>query len=281
VVKIKEKKMNLKKDFDEGLGTVYERFLLNYIFDRLTKQFEIKKILEYPIYGMTGVDGINSVHLAQKGVNVTLVDFDKTRMEKVRNYWKILKLQHKLKAFVANRDRVDNLPFPSNSFDLVWNFAALWFFKDADKIINKMIDLSRNLVFISINNKWQLAYPVRKYVLDRQFFVKNKIYTKWINISRIKKILKNKGLTIIEDGVFDTPPWPDTCLPINKIKKKLGFKVKENQDDGWLWSMMAYFAGEDDEIEEKCKKFMFIERLPIWWRLKQFWSHHRYVIAKK
>ena len=102
MVKIKEKKMNLKKDFDEGLGTVYERFLLNYIFDRLTKQFEIKKILEYPIYGMTGVDGINSVHLAQKGVNVTLVDFDKDRMEKVKNYWKVLKLENKLKTFMWN-----------------------------------------------------------------------------------------------------------------------------------------------------------------------------------
>jgi hypothetical protein len=44
---------------------------------------------------------------------------------------------------------------------------------------------------------------------------------------------------------------------------------------------MAYFAGKDDELEEKCKKFMLIENLPIWWRLKQFWSHHRYVIAKK
>ncbi|RLC45170.1 MAG: hypothetical protein DRH57_08500 [Candidatus Cloacimonadota bacterium] len=273
--------MNLKKDFNEGLGTVYERFIINYIFDRLMEQFEIKEVLEYPIFGMTGIDGINSVHLAKKSVNVTLVDFDKDRMEKVRNHWKILKLESKLRSFIADRHKVDYLPFQNETFDIVWNFAALWFFKDADKIINKMIDLSRNIVFISVNNKWQIGYPIRKYLLDRQFFVKNTVFTEWINISKIKKILKNRGLTIIEDGVFDTPPWPDTCLPINEIKKKLGIKIKENHNNSWVWSMMAYYAEEDKELEEKCKKVMFIENLPIWWRLKQFWSHHRYVIARK
>ena len=39
-----KKLVDLKTDFDEGLGTVYERFRLNYIFERLLKFFEIKNI---------------------------------------------------------------------------------------------------------------------------------------------------------------------------------------------------------------------------------------------
>ena len=272
--------MNLRRDFNEGLGTVYERFILNSILDKILVKYHLKNILEYPVYGMTGVDGINSIHLAKNNVNVTLVDVDKTRLAKIKKYWEILNLDKKLKTFLINPDRIDKLPYKSDSFDLVWNFAALWFYKDADKIIKKMIDLSNKLVFISVNNKWQLGYPLRKFILDRNFFSKNYIDIKWINIRLIKRILTSHGLKIIEDGVFDSPPWPDTCLPINEIKNKIGIKRKPNQENQWLWSMMSYYAGEDPTLEKKIAKFMFIEKLPVWWRLKQIWSHHRYIIAE-
>ncbi len=273
--------MDIRKDFNEGLGTVYERFILNDIFDKLIKKFEIKSVLEYPVFGMTGLDGINSVHLAKKNIPVTLVDTEIKRMKQIEDHWKILNLQNKLKTLVVEKDNICNLPFKPDSFDLVWNFAALWFYKNADDIINKMIDLSGNIVFISVNNKWQFGYPLRKYILDKQFFTKNKIHTKWINISNIKKIFKKRGLTIIEDGVFDTPPWPDTCLPVSELKKKIGIKAKPQQDSKWIWSMMSYYCGTDKELEQKVKKYMFIENFPVWWRIKQLWSHHRYIIAKK
>jgi len=243
--------MNLKKDFDEGLGTVYERFRLNYIFDRLINNFEIKNVLEFPTHGMTGVDGINSVHFAKKNIDVTLVDYDENRVLKTRKNWELLRLSNSVKSIYVPKDNFINVDLKNESFDLTWNFAALWFFKDADKIINKMIDLSKKIVFISVNNKWQIGYPVRKYLLDKNFFIENDIYTDWVNIEKIKKIVRNRGLTIIEDSIFDVPPWPDTCLPIAEVKAKLGIKEKPQKNETeWLWSMMAYFAGEDKDLEK-------------------------------
>jgi len=37
-----------ERDFDEGLGTVYERFMLNSFFDSLVYSYQLKKVLEVP-----------------------------------------------------------------------------------------------------------------------------------------------------------------------------------------------------------------------------------------
>ena len=276
-----KKQIDLKADFNEGLGTVYERFRLNYIFERLLKNYKIQNVLEYPIYGMTGVDGINSVYFAQQDVNVELVDCDEQRLEKVKSYWQMLALQDKLATHYSKSDEMGKLALPKSSYDFVWNFAALWFYHDADVIINRMIDLSRDLVMISVNNPVQIGYPLRKYLLDKEFFTENDIDTRWVQMNRIKSIIRTRGLEIIEEGVFDTPPWPDTCLPLDDLKRKLGMKVDESQKSDWVWSMLAWYAGVDPGLEEKVKRFMFIEDSFLPQFLKQFWSHHRYIIARK
>ena len=61
-------------DYDEGLGVVYERFVLNDYLERLAANYEVQTVLEAPLYGMAGVSGINSVCLARRGCDVTLVD---------------------------------------------------------------------------------------------------------------------------------------------------------------------------------------------------------------
>ncbi len=66
--------MSNKRNFDEGLGTVYERFILNGFFDSLIDSYPINNVLEVPIYGMTGLTGINSVRFADRGCKVTMVD---------------------------------------------------------------------------------------------------------------------------------------------------------------------------------------------------------------
>jgi len=93
----------LIEKYDEGLGTVYERFRLNYIFERLISKWDIKKTLEFPLYGMTGVDGINSVYFAQQNIDVELVDTDQERLEQVKSYWKLLGLDHKLTSHYCSQ----------------------------------------------------------------------------------------------------------------------------------------------------------------------------------
>ena len=75
-------------DYNEGLGLVYERFVLNNFLDDLRKQHKIQSVLEAPLYGMAGVSGINDVIFAQKGVSVTMVDDNAERIEGVRRIWR-------------------------------------------------------------------------------------------------------------------------------------------------------------------------------------------------
>ena len=68
-------------DYNEGLGLVYERFVLNDFLERLRQTYAIRSVLEAPLYGMAGVSGINDVALARAGVQVTMVDDAPERIE--------------------------------------------------------------------------------------------------------------------------------------------------------------------------------------------------------
>ncbi len=75
-------------DYNEGLGLVYERFVLNDFLAALLQRHAIKSVLEAPLYGMAGVSGINDVVFARAGATVTMVDDTPERLEGVRRIWR-------------------------------------------------------------------------------------------------------------------------------------------------------------------------------------------------
>src|SRR5512146_3304315 len=109
-------------DYNEGLGLVYERFVLNDFLLKLKGRYAFQTVLEAPLYGMAGVSGINSVALARARSEVTLVDDNAERLAGVQRIWGELNLP----ARFVLADDWGRLPFPDRSFDFVWNWAALW-----------------------------------------------------------------------------------------------------------------------------------------------------------
>ncbi len=166
-------------DWNEGLGVVYERFVLNDYLDSLVDKYGVKTVLEAPLYGMAGVSGINSVRLAQRGCEVTLVDTDVTRLAGVERIWSALRLPVTT-MFSGNPGR---LPFPDASFDLTWAWAALWYLPDPGATLRELARVSRRLVFVAMPNRWQVGYLLRRYVIDRPFF--QTVDEKWTEIGRI------------------------------------------------------------------------------------------------
>jgi len=132
-------------NYDEGLGLVYERFVLNDFLDDLRQRANIQTVLEAPIYGMAGVSGINSVALAEAGCQVTLVDDTPDRAEQVQRIWSELNLTPDLKTILP--DQWGSLPFPDGSFDMTWNWAALWYLPDAEALLQELVRTSRHLVW--------------------------------------------------------------------------------------------------------------------------------------
>jgi hypothetical protein len=74
-------------DLDEGIGTVYERRLIDALLLRLMRQYDLQTILETPADGVTGVPGINSLEFARHGARVTLANPVQAMLEKAAQVW--------------------------------------------------------------------------------------------------------------------------------------------------------------------------------------------------
>lgn len=265
-------------DYNEGLGVVYERFVLNDYLEQLVDEYKIRTVLEAPLYGMAGVSGINSVVLAQRGCNVTLVDCVEERLKGITRIWRELELPA---HFVLHRDFAC-LPFPENSFDLAWEWAGLWYLPNAGTLLRELARVSRKLVFVAMPNNLQVGYLMRKYLIDRNFF--DTVDERWVHMGRIKSVLRDAGVHFIEQGVLDVPPWPDTVMPAAEVLRRLGINSKKLEaqfsGEGWSWSTMAHYLGQEPDLYERVIKYAWLDRASIPWQLKLVWAHHRYILGE-
>ncbi len=264
-------------DYNEGLGLVYERFVLNDFLLHLQRRFDIRSVLEAPLFGMAGVSGINSVALARAGCRVTLVDDHPRRLRGVARIWRELGLSVTL-VQVANWAR---LPFPDRAFDLAWEWAGLWFLDDPAGLLRELARVSRKVVFVAMPNRWQVGYWLRKWVLDRDFF--RHVDESWANMGRIRQTLEAAGVRVVAHGVLDIPPWPDTVMPAQEVLRRLGlrgsFLERRFSGEGWRWSTMAYYLGEEPDLYERVMRYAWLERAPLPTWLKRLWGHHQYLVG--
>jgi len=259
---------------DEGLGTTYERFILHRYFERLVKSYPVQSVLEVPSFGMTGVSGINSLWWGYKGVPTTVVDTDEERVEKSKNVWK--KLQYSADFRVV--DNIHQLPFDDKSFDLSWNFAALWFVQDMARFVAELSRVTRNVIFICVPNTAGLGFKLRS------FFNKDEVsgfFPKQIWPKSFDPEFEQAGWKLIDRGYLDIPPWPDIAMKKEDMLRKagLGFLVKEEESGQPAFEkkyIVEWFSGEKPQLEEEILKYDFLEKIPS--PFKQLWGHHRWFI---
>lgn len=264
-------------DYNEGLGLVYERFVLNDFLLKLRDRYDVQTVLEAPLYGMAGVSGINGVVLAQAGCDVTLVDDEPTRLAGVKHIWGELGLPA---TFVEHKNW-GRLPFDDGAFDLAWEWAGLWYLPDPAALLGELVRVARKVVFVAMPNRLQVGYWLRKYVLDRGFV--EEVDEGWADMGHIKRVLRATGARIVEQGVLDVPPWPDTVMPAAQVLQRLGIRSKKLDEqftgESWQWSTMAYYLGEQPDLRARVMRYTLLDRLPLPWQLKAIWAHHRYVVA--
>ncbi len=268
-------------DYNEGLGLVYERFVLNDFLADLAKRHAICSVLEAPLYGMAGVSGINNIVFAQNKIAVTAVDDTPERIHGVRRIWEEdLKLPINLVR--VDQNGWDHLPFPDANFDLTWQWAGLWYINNPAGLLRELVRTSNNLVFVAMPNNLQVGYWMRKLVIDRDFFHTHD--ESWTDIGRIRAILEEEGVEIIDQGVLDVPPWPDTVMPANEVLKRLGIRSRKLEEqftgDGWQWSTMAYYLGQEPELYDRVIRYAWLDHAPLPWQVKAVWAHHRYLLGR-
>ncbi|HXF60963.1 MAG TPA: methyltransferase domain-containing protein [Caldilineaceae bacterium] len=268
-------------DYNEGLGLVYERFVLNDFLDRLCTRYGIGSVLEAPLYGMAGVSGINGVVFARRGIPVTAVDDEPERIQGVQRIWQD-DLRLPIDLVQVAPDGWHALPFPSRRFDLAWQWAGLWYLDDPAGLLRELARTSRRLVFVAMPNRLQIGYWTRKLLIDREFFRTHD--ERWTQIGRIRRILEEAGVRIIEQGVLDVPPWPDTVMPAAEVLKRLGIGsarlTAQFSGDGWRWSTMAHYLGEEPALYDRVMRYAWLDRAPLPWQMKAVWAHHRYLLGE-
>jgi hypothetical protein len=266
-------------DYNEGLGLVYERFVLNDFLLHLKGQYGFQSVLEAPLYGMAGVSGINSVALARINCPVTLADDNAERLAGVQRIWGELSLPA---TFTLVHDWA-RLPFPDRSFDFAWNWAALWRLPDPADFLRELVRCANNLVFIAVPNPVQVGYLLRKHVVEPEFV--QEVDERWTDVGLICRQLQWLGVEILAQGVLDVPPWPDTVMPAGELLRRLGVRSKKLDarftGTGWRWSTMDYYLGRQPDLYERVMKYAWLDRAVLPWQLKQLWAHHRWVLGRK
>ena len=209
-------------DYNEGLGLVYERFVLNDFLAALREQYDITVRAR----GATVRHGRRKRHQQRRpgaaGCPVTLVDDTPERLDGVQRIWRtICNLPAELVCIPPTR--WSSLPFADRSFDLTWHWAGLWYIADPAGLLRELVRVSRNLVFVAMPNHLQVGYWMRKLVIDREFFVTHD-ETLDRHGAHPPACSKARGVEIIDQGVLDVPPWPDTVMPANEVLKRLGIR---------------------------------------------------------
>jgi len=256
----------------EGLGTTYERFILHDYFAWLKARYDIHTVLEAPSFGMTGVSGINSIWWASQGSKVTVVDQSSARLEAISKVWKDTGLAA---DFFCQPPDSTVLPFADGSFDMAWNFAALWHVKDGERYLAELARVARKALFLCVPNQQNICWVLRPHDAG-EYELKN-IRTDWI-ISRLAPC----GWRLMKTGFFDVPPWPDIAMKKENMLRMVGLgrlaKSMESSEAGGL-CILDYFNGRSPSMEKDILKYGFLERSPNW--LKKRWAHHRFLLFEK
>jgi len=147
------------RDMDEGIGTVYERILIDEYLRRLQTKLELKSVLESPADGVTGVPGVMSLEFARNGATVALTNPVQSMLDGAREVWK--KGEFIDRVTLVNCE-VDATPLPDDSFDLVWNYCMFERFSDPGALVSEMKRVSRRYVMIMTQNFYNFGTPFHK-----------------------------------------------------------------------------------------------------------------------
>jgi SAM-dependent methyltransferase len=257
---------------DEGIGTVYERRVIGAFLEQLAKRYGMTQVLEFPCDGITGLLGINSLIFSQSNCDITLCNPHPGLLSLSKKVWTKLGREQNADFVLTSEDA--KLPFPDDSFDIVWNFCMFERYADPTALIEEMCRLSRKLVLVMTQNwrNWgtgphRFYHRIKGYPWDHG-------YKKLMLMSGIKEFLGNRtDFQIVETGGIDIPPIIDTWdLPIRGTLTRILKAVGRD----WRWTRDA----KSEKSSRTLDIFASLEDgLPRWF--KRYQAHHLYVLAAK
>ncbi len=261
------------EDRNEGLGSSYERVVLNLKLDEIRKSYHITSALEVPLFGFTGLSGINSMWLAKHHVSVHVIDNDQERLELIKQVWNEVHLA----ADFLYQKQFEQLPFADKTIDFAWNFSAMWFLEDMETFLKELTRVISKVIMICVPNRNGCGYLIQKCISGAE--VKKFLREEFIIPHNIIEALQRLGWTLREQNYIDCPPWPDIAMPKEDFLKifKLGFLAPQDTSEIPFYSIMDFYSGKDNKFDQKMLRYGWFENIAPKF-LKFFWAHHKFLI---
>jgi len=272
-------------DMDEGIGTVFERRMIDAYLRHLMNDRGVRSVLETPADGVTGVPGINSLEFARHGGHVTLANPVQAMLDKAAEVWSRQGLRQHA---TFEHAECDALPFADGQFDLVWNFCMFERFDPPDTVVAEMARVSQGYVLIMNQNYRNWGTPVHKLYHNLANLEWDHGYLPLMSLEAIEACMRRVGLEVVERGTIDSPPWMDTWdMPMRGFLKSWLGRLGVH----WEWRSRPSNADTNGGSTPPARPassasskaldlFEWVERnLPEWFARSQ--THHYYALGRK
>lgn len=269
---------DMPTSFDEGLGIASERYSVNKALLRLlddqAEGHSIKRVLEAPVDGLMGVPGMNSVVLARElGADVVVGSPSEALLNRSARFWSELGLGHKVEFRLIE----ERFPYPDGSFDWVWNYCTFEHFEDARLLLLEMKRVSRRYVCLVTQNAYNYGYPIHRayHLIHRQPWDHG--YSRWMKLGNLARLFEECGLSVVDRGCVDVPPWFDTFDM--HIRGKIKNYMREEDSQGWFWSSLQ--PGDMDKLANN-RLIRWLERFEslLFFPLDYLFAHHFYIVGE-
>nr|MDK2851391.1 hypothetical protein [Candidatus Cloacimonadota bacterium] len=274
---------NWRSYFDslhEGMGSSYERIILNRLILSLHRKEQFESALESPCFGFTGITGINLVALAQSGCDIYLEDHSAERISLIRKTW----LELGQFAHLRLNDNYRKLDYPDKSIDFGFNFSALWFVDDLPDFLGELCRVIKKDILLCVPNKSGIGFKGQLKGYSPELYPELKL--QHIDTQSIVYLMKKNGWSLVKSDYIDCPPWPDIGMSKEDyLARLLGKKVLQNSiperedNHSKALSILPYYRGEDPDFEKRMLRFYPFEMLAPHF-VKRFWAHHYYMLFK-
>jgi len=206
----------------EVFGVTYDRYVLLQLHKLLVRELNLREVIEMPSHGAKAAGSLYSIGFGLSGCNVILVN---PEMDMIYG-WKELGVDDRVEA--VEDVNVYQTQFRENQFDLGWNFVTWTELDDPPRFLNEMKRISKRYVLLVTCNNFQPGYPWHRLIHRIYDFPWTHGQVKYNHISKVRRMFRDAGLTVVEYGAIDTPGWPDPSGPRDiRLHRRYGTKGYE------------------------------------------------------
>jgi len=258
---------------DEGLGSSYERIILNNKLIEIIKKYDVNTLLEAPSFGFTGTSGINSMEAARQGCEVRILDNDERRVALIDNLWQRCGITSK----VDYTDDFDKLNYDNKAFEMSWNFSALWFVNNLNSFLSELVRVSSKAILLTVPNRSGLGFLSQK--MGGKDDLKRLLNEENIIPETIIKTMLGLKWRLVDRDYIDCPPWPDIGMSKEKFLGKfgLGFLVPKQVVVKPPMTILDYYTDKDPDFADRMMKLSKLEQYAPK-VFKKYWAHHYYML---